>query len=100
MTYKIRKSLGRTFYIESRKRLFFLRSMKRIELHIEKKPILLDFNTHFAHLVKINESLNLGAADNYRKRNMVYVDVPEIVGITGACENVDTLFKIGNRLDL
>lgn len=31
---------------------------------------------------------------------MVYVDVPEIVGITGACENVDTLFKIGNHLDL
>ena len=31
---------------------------------------------------------------------MVYVDVPEIVGITGACENVDTLFKIGNHSDL
>jgi len=28
---------------------------------------------------------------------LVYVDVPEIVGITGACENVDTLFKVQNR---
>jgi asparaginyl-tRNA synthetase len=51
-------------------------------------------------LVKVNEGLNFGAAQNYKNRGMVYVDVPEIVGITGACENVDTLFKIGNHSDL
>jgi len=60
----------------------------------------LDFNEHFGNLVRINESLNFGASQNYQKRGMVYVDVPEIVGITGACENVDTLFKIGNHSDL
>jgi aspartyl/asparaginyl-tRNA synthetase len=31
---------------------------------------------------------------------LTYVDVPEIVGITGAFENVDTPFKVGNRLNL
>ncbi len=74
--------------------------MKKAQLTIENKKLTLDFNKHFAHLVSINESLNIGAAQNYMKRGLVYVDVPEIVGITGACENVDTLFKVGNRLDL
>jgi asparaginyl-tRNA synthetase len=74
--------------------------MNQLKLNIEGKEIALGFNDHFANLVKINESLNFGAASNYRKRGMTYVDVPEIVGITGACENVDTLFKVGNRLGL
>jgi asparaginyl-tRNA synthetase len=51
-------------------------------------------------LAKINDSLNYGAAKNYRQAGLTYIDVPELVGITGACENVDTLFKIKNRLDL
>ena len=74
--------------------------MAKIKLNTEGKKIFLDFNKHFAYLIKINESLNLGAADNYRKMGLTYVDVPELVGITGACENVDTLFKVQNRLDL
>ena len=60
----------------------------------------LNFNDHFANLTKINASLNSGARENYQKSGLTYVDVPEIVGITGACENVDTLFKVGNRLDI
>lgn len=60
----------------------------------------LNFNDHFANLVRINESLNQGAQKNYQRLGLTYVDVPEIVGITGACENVDTLFKVGNRLDI
>lgn len=58
------------------------------------------FSDHFANLVRINESLNEGARKNYKRQGLTYVDVPEIVGITGACENVDTLFKVGNRLDI
>lgn len=38
--------------------------------------------------------------EHYKNLGLRYVDVPAIVGITGACENVDTLFKVGNRLDL
>src|SRR3989344_5310899 len=60
----------------------------------------LSFNAHFSYLVKINSSLNAGARTNYARMGLTYVDVPEIVGITGACENVDTLFKVGNRLDI
>ncbi len=74
--------------------------MKKIKLNIETKNIELDFNEHFANLAQINESLNIGARENYGGRGMVYVDVPEMVGITGACENIDTLFKIRNRLDI
>lgn len=51
-------------------------------------------------LIKINAALNSGAQKHYEDIGLQYVDVPEIVGITGACENVDTLFKVGNRLDL
>lgn len=74
--------------------------MKKLKLEIEGNEVSLGFNDHFANLVRINESLNSGAASNFKQRGMVYVDVPEIVGITGACENVDTLFKVGNRQDL
>ncbi len=74
--------------------------MKKINLTVENKKVSLEFNEHFSNLVKINESLNTGATENYQKMGLTYVDVPEIVGITGACENVDTLFKINNRLDI
>lgn len=71
--------------------------MKKIKLKVENKDVCLKFDDHFANLVKINQSLNFGASKNYTKTGLTYVDVPEIVGITGACENVDTLFKVGNR---
>lgn len=74
--------------------------MKKITLSVEGKKISLNYNDHFANLVKINECLNQGAFANYEKMGLTYVDVPEMVGITGACENVDTLFKIGNRSNL
>ncbi|HWY79354.1 MAG TPA: amino acid--tRNA ligase-related protein [Candidatus Sulfotelmatobacter sp.] len=74
--------------------------MKAIKLSIEGKKRTIDFKNHFAHLVSINQSLIQGAAKEYESRGMTYCEVPEIVGITGACENVDTLFKVGNRLDI
>jgi asparaginyl-tRNA synthetase len=72
--------------------------MKPIKLTAGKKSFNLDFDKHFAHLAKINQSLNFGATAQYQKIGLTYVDVPEIVGITGACENVDTLFKVYNNL--
>ena len=68
--------------------------MKQISLAIEGNPLTLDFNQHFANLVRVNESLNYGAYQNYKEMGLTYVDVPEIVGITGACENIDTLFSV------
>src|SRR3989338_1248890 len=74
--------------------------MKKINLNIEGRKLQLDFNEHLANLVRVNESLNMGATENYKKMKLTYVDVPEIVGITGACENVDTLYKVNNRYDI
>lgn len=74
--------------------------MKKINLSIEGRKLSIDFNEHFNNLVRANESLNMGAGENYKKMGLTYVDVPEIVGITGACENVDTLFKVNNRFDI
>jgi asparaginyl-tRNA synthetase len=54
---------------------------------------------HFKNLVKINNSIYRASHDHYRKLNLTYAEVPHMVGITGACENVDTLFKINNRLN-
>ena len=71
--------------------------MDKLQLNIERKKIGIPYKEHFANMVKINQSLHFGAADAYTKRGLVHVDVPAIVGITGACENVDTLFKVGNR---
>ncbi len=74
--------------------------MDTLKLTIEGKKRTLNYNDHFSNLVLLNQSLNFGAWENYRKMGLTYVDVPEIVGITGACENVDTLFKVQNRFDL
>lgn len=74
--------------------------MKKIKLTIQNQPVNLEFNRHFSSLARINQSLNQGARAYYQKFGLTYVDVPQIVGITGACENIDTLFKVQNRLDI
>lgn len=71
-----------------------------IKISINNKEVKIDYQKHFANLVLINQSLNFGAWDNYKKTGLTYTDVQEIVGITGACENIDTLFKVQNRLSL
>jgi len=38
------------------------------------------------------------AHNHYRQAGLAHVPVPQIVGITGACENVDTLFRVGSRV--
>lgn len=55
---------------------------------------------HYGQMVALGSSLFFATLEHYRTLGLQYVDVPAIVGITGACENVDTLFKVGNRLDL
>lgn len=74
--------------------------MDNVQLIIEKKKVALPYAEHFANLVTANEALNLGTHEHYRRSKLTYADVPEIVGITGACENVDTLYKVQNRLAL
>jgi len=74
--------------------------MKKIKLTIEGKKRSLSFNQHFANLININRVFNQSIRKHYDELGLTYVDVPEIVGITGACENIDTLFKVQNRLAL
>ncbi len=74
--------------------------MDTIKLTIRGKKMIVDYNNHFKNLSKINEQLGIGASENYKKMGLRYGDAPQIVGITGACENVDTLFKVNNRSDL
>jgi asparaginyl-tRNA synthetase len=74
--------------------------MKKLTVTIAGRKLLKDFNGHFSSLAKVNESLNEGASEAYKRGGFTYVDVPEVVGITGACENVDTLFKVQNRFSL
>lgn len=74
--------------------------MDKIKCTIKGKKITIDYNNHFKNLLKINEQLGIGAAENYKKMGLCYGDAPQIVGITGACENVDTLFKVHNNSNI
>lgn len=60
----------------------------------------IDHLDHLKSLIRVNDSLARGLREHYENLGLQYVEVPEIVGITGACENVDTLFKVNNRLDI
>ncbi|MCL4406309.1 MAG: hypothetical protein M1586_02845 [Patescibacteria group bacterium] len=55
---------------------------------------------HLKNLIKINNSIFDAGREHYKNAGLTYAEVPHIVGITGACENVDTLFKIRNRQDI
>ncbi len=74
--------------------------MSQVNLNVENKEINIEFKKHFANLVKISQAFKEGCFFEFQKRSLTYVDVPVIVGITGACENIDTLFRIYNRLSL
>lgn len=73
---------------------------KPIKMSTPKGSLTLDHWEHLKNLIQIHSSFHVGSRKYYEKMGLQYVDVPAIVGITGACENVDTLFKVGNRLGL
>lgn len=55
---------------------------------------------HFTHLALLNQSLTAGIHTYQQGRGLTYIDVPEMVGITGAHGQIDSLFRIQNRYDL
>ena len=57
-------------------------------------------NKKLRDLILINQTFGEAAHTYYRSIGLTYADVPQIVGITGACENVDTLFRVGSRLGI
>ncbi len=50
------------------------------------------------NLLPIASSVIEAAHRHYAANGLMHVPVPQIVGITGACENVDTLFKVKSRV--
>lgn len=74
--------------------------MKEVSLTIEGQAFRREFNDHFRTLAQLNESMTRAILDHYRQIGLTYVDVPAIVGITGACENIDTLFRVGSRVEV
>lgn len=53
---------------------------------------------HFRNLINIADTVESTCHKHYGKsQQLTFCPVPQIVGITGACENVDTLFKVGNQ---
>jgi asparaginyl-tRNA synthetase len=57
-------------------------------------------NNHLKNLINLNRTFADAAGRHYVAGGLTFVDVPQIVGITGACENVDTLFRVGSRLKI
>ena len=53
---------------------------------------------HLVNLIKMAATFQEAVNEHYRGAGLQYVDVPQIVGITGACENIDTLFKVRSRV--
>ncbi|MBW3019453.1 hypothetical protein KY329_04700 [Candidatus Woesearchaeota archaeon] len=48
-----------------------------------------------ALIAKVESALVRGADDYFRKEGFVRIPtIPHVVGITGACENIDTLFRV------
>lgn len=43
---------------------------------------------------EINDLLMWGAMKHIRNENFIWIEVPNMTKITGACENVDTLYKV------
>jgi asparaginyl-tRNA synthetase len=60
--------------------------------HTRQKPL--------KDLITLNETFADAARQHYSSIGLTHVEVPSIVGITGACENVDTLFRVGSRLHI
>ncbi|MFH2063514.1 MAG: amino acid--tRNA ligase-related protein [bacterium] len=50
------------------------------------------------HIIPIFSTMREAAHVHYRNHGLTHVPAPQIVGITGACENVDTLFRVGSRV--
>ena len=74
--------------------------METVHLSVQGKKVTKSVNEHFASLAKVNETMIQGVLKHYKKIRLTYVDVPAIVGITGACENIDTLFKVKSQVNV
>lgn len=54
-------------------------------------------SNNFLNLLSVRESVSGALRSYFRSSSVLEVPVPVIVGITGACENVSTLFRVGDE---
>ena len=62
-----------------------------------KRQKVVDYFQHVQFIMNMHGTMQQAAMNYYPTTGLKYVVVPYIVGITGACENVSTLFTIGNK---
>ncbi|MEA3248957.1 MAG: amino acid--tRNA ligase-related protein [Patescibacteria group bacterium] len=55
-------------------------------------------NHSLKHLIPLVSTMRKATHRHYSEAGLTHVPVPQIVGITGACENVDTLFNVASRV--
>lgn len=55
-------------------------------------------NDNLKHLIPLVSTMRKATHRHYSDAGLAHVPVPQIVGITGACENVDTLFGVASRV--
>jgi asparaginyl-tRNA synthetase len=55
-------------------------------------------NNNLKHLIPLVSTMRKATHRHYSDAGLAHVPVPQIVGITGACENVDTLFGVDSRV--
>ncbi len=55
-------------------------------------------NDNLRHLIPLVSTMRRATHRHYSDAGAAHVPVPQIVGITGACENVDTLFGVASRV--
>ncbi|MFH2104826.1 MAG: amino acid--tRNA ligase-related protein, partial [Parcubacteria group bacterium] len=60
----------------------------------------LPYDEQFKNVIGIVSTFFRASQKHYEEVGLQYVEVPTIVGVTGACENIDTLFTVGSRLEI
>ena len=71
--------------------------MQNITINTLNGKKVVDYFQHVQFIMNMHGTMQQAAMNYYPTTGLKYVVVPYIVGITGACENVSTLFTIGNK---
>lgn len=74
--------------------------MKKITINTINGPVVVDYFEHVQRIMHMHAMLYQAAMSYYPKTGLSFTIAPYIVGITGACENVNTLFKINNKRNI
>ncbi len=74
--------------------------MQNLTIQTLKGPINVNYYEHVQRIMELHTTLHLTALSYYPTTGLKYVLVPQMVGVTGACEQIKTLYRILNKLNL